>query len=754
MALPAMPYDSIPGRVVHLYLSPRQYRLEGQWHWDAASVAVYASDVVAPFPQDFEGTRGVLHPDDVPALREALEAAGASSFDLRFRIITTQSTVLQLSGTGVTTAESDPGMAPPLPESEHLAQQQASEQQLEATRLRWRDFGSDLAERQSGTGSWYYHAATREAWYSDNVYRLHGLQPQSVNAHLFTFIAFAHPSDAPLVESNFDSAYRRRLPLDITYRMQTANGLERVMRICTSWRFDERGAEIMCGLLQDLTSQAALEERRAEVNDKAKSRREALRAAERLGQLGSWQLNVHTGKWTFSEQYYRLLGLQPKSVEPGVSLLLQYGHPEDREALAEACRRLEEEHVCPELEYRALRPDGQVRHFQLRGRPVLLPSGELLLQGTVRDLTLQHALERREARWRETVAFQEELFRLSERAGSASTWTWDIAHDKMEWSSGIYEMLGYKPNLLPLSRKLLGSFLHPDDRKTFNDAVETVLQLRGEVDLELRLPVKEQTRYLRAHMRMLPESARTHFVATFRDETELRALRQSLAMREQLLALLGNRLPGRMFFTDAAHSITRANNAALKWMQGRDKNVVGENLFEAFPRLKHPAFQDLLNRALKGEAATIPSLLSGEAGSMHHLVPVAEGPGTAPMVMHLLQDDAANLDTAGALLAERLADAVSERVVVLDRHMNYQVWNEACEKHYGISREDVLGHNLLEVDPGFIDEPGYVDFKRALRGDAVRVTGNGDPAQLLPVTDENGNVVAVVWVAEKEGNQS
>ncbi|TCJ12088.1 PAS domain-containing protein [Flaviaesturariibacter flavus] len=743
--------DSDAGRVIYLFLDDHSWKLEGRWQWPAASTALFGSDVAAEAPEFFEGTRGILHPDDVASLRTALELANGKPLRVRFRLITTYGSVLPVEGVSVNASaagqEQSPEPVPPWREAE-----ERSTEKKEAARLRYRATAADLAERQSGTGTWYYNAGTGEAWYSDNCYRLHGLQPQSSNAHLFTFAAYVHPADAHTVEDSFDRAYRRRLPLDITYRIQTAGHQERSIRLCTSWSQDEAGADILYALLQDCSEQAALEEQLAEANDRAQERHEALCAAERLGYLGSWALNAHTGKWSFSDHYYRLLGLQPRSVEPSDALLLQYVHPDDREMLAEACRRFEDEHVSPELEYRALRNDGQVRHLQLRGRTALLPSGELLLIGSVRDITLQHALERREARWRETAALREEVQHLGERAAAGCTWTWDIRHDKMEWSPGFYELLGYKPNSLPLTQKLLSSFLHPDDRKKFSEHVNTVLQTKGAADLQLRLQTKDSLRYLNVHLQVLRETAGAHFVATFHDETALRQEQHAGAERERLLAVLANTFTGKLLITDGAHTITRINDGAQKWLQGRGKNAVGQNLFEVIPRLRAHGFQELLNRALKGVSGAMPSLLPGDAGGTHHVVPVADGSGCVTAVLHLLREASPPAEAGGVQLAEKLADAVPERIIVLDRHMNYQVWNEACEKHYGLSRGAVLGHNLLEVAPGFIDDPGYQEFKRALKGETVHLSGDGDPAHpvdiaLVPVPDEEGNVAAVLWVA-------
>ncbi|RYY67625.1 MAG: PAS domain S-box protein [Chitinophagaceae bacterium] len=730
LAAALSPYESAQQRIVHLYLHPTLLSLEGDWRWEARSEAVYGSDVIAPFPAGFEGTRGILHPDDVPALRAAL--AGEGPFDLSFRLISTHGAVLPLQGHTVRAVPSDPLLTPASPEAEQARRSEARDADRTAGRLRQRAQAADLAEKASGSASWYHNTSTHETWYSDNVFRLHGLQPQTLNAHLLTFTGYIHPADAAVVEDCFDRAYHRRLPLDITYRIVRPGGQERTLRLCTAWQFDESGAEVLYALLQDLSAQTALEERVSQLTDRLQTRQETLRTGERFGGLGSFQLNLHTGKWSFSDHYHRLLGLQPRTVERDAALLLQFAHPDDRELLREAFDKMREEHECPELEYRVLRNDGQTRHFQLRMRTLLLPSGELLLTGIVRDISLQRALERREARTRESAAQREALFRVAERFGALCTWTWDLQKNKIEWSSGFYELLGYKPNFLELSQKLLASFLHPDDRKKFNDAVDTVQQTRAESEIRLRLLVKERTRYLNVHLQVLTTEGSELFVAVFRDETDLHQQRQAVTTGERLLTVVSNYLSDRLLVTDETHTIIRVNDAAQKWLQGRGQPSVGQNLFEALPRLKAPGFVERMNAALRGEGATLPSLLSGEARESYQLLPVTDESGTVSAVLHLLRAGAPPLESVGRQLAASLADAVDERVIVLDRRLNYQVWNGACEKFYGIRREDVLGHNLLELAPGFLDDPGYIEFRRALRGETVLL--HAPPAQKVQRT--------------------
>jgi hypothetical protein len=50
-------------------------------------------------------------------------------------------------------------------------------------------------------------------------------------------------------------------------------------------------------------------------NEKLILANETANLAEQIGNYGTWQLNVETKKYTFSENEYRLLGYEPNSLE-------------------------------------------------------------------------------------------------------------------------------------------------------------------------------------------------------------------------------------------------------------------------------------------------------------------------------------------------------------------------------------------------------------------------------------------------------
>lgn len=114
-----------------------------------------------------------------------------------------------------------------------------------------------------------------------------------------------------------------------------------------------------------------------------------LAGAQRIAHLGSWQLTPADGAMIWSEELYRILGIEPGSVPASYRHFLDRLHPDDRDAVQKGIRRAVADrqpvgaHFC-----RVLRPDGSQRVVRLEAEPVLEGSGApAALIGTAHDVT-------------------------------------------------------------------------------------------------------------------------------------------------------------------------------------------------------------------------------------------------------------------------------------------------------------------------------------------------------------------------------
>ncbi|HEV2084788.1 MAG TPA: MHYT domain-containing protein, partial [Gemmatimonadales bacterium] len=131
----------------------------------------------------------------------------------------------------------------------------------------------------------------------------------------------------------------------------------------------------------------------------------ALAEAQRLSHTGSWARNLlHPEKSYWSVEGYRIFGLDPSRGVPSLEEMRDLLHPEDAPRLAELMQQAIREKTGFEVEYRAVLPDGSIRHIHAVGHPVVGASGEVLeLVGTNMDVTERKRAERAVRRARERL---------------------------------------------------------------------------------------------------------------------------------------------------------------------------------------------------------------------------------------------------------------------------------------------------------------------------------------------------------------
>ena len=110
--------------------------------------------------------------------------------------------------------------------------------------------------------------------------------------------------------------------------------------------------------------------------------------AERLAHVGYWELDyANNNTITWSEEAYRIWGLEPGSALVGDEIVTHI-HAEDRERALASVADTVEHGTRHDLQYRAVRPDGEVRFLHSQGVVVRGPDGKALrFFGTVQDIT-------------------------------------------------------------------------------------------------------------------------------------------------------------------------------------------------------------------------------------------------------------------------------------------------------------------------------------------------------------------------------
>jgi PAS domain S-box-containing protein len=113
-----------------------------------------------------------------------------------------------------------------------------------------------------------------------------------------------------------------------------------------------------------------------------------LQEAQRISHVGYWERDLATNRYTWSDENYRIFGLRPQERILTFDEVQELLHPADREMRAAAVAEALRGGRRYDVEYRVVRPDGEVRFVRSEGDVVRDEAGRLLrVFGTVQDIT-------------------------------------------------------------------------------------------------------------------------------------------------------------------------------------------------------------------------------------------------------------------------------------------------------------------------------------------------------------------------------
>ncbi|MET0648527.1 MAG: PAS domain S-box protein [Pyrinomonadaceae bacterium] len=115
--------------------------------------------------------------------------------------------------------------------------------------------------------------------------------------------------------------------------------------------------------------------RRRRAQDALRRSEERLRQALQAAGGGVWDYDLRTETFTWSDDLYGLLGLEPGGCEPTVENWLGCVHPEDRECAKEIVGAALRSYDDLEVEYRVVLPGGAVRWLHGRGKKLTDEAG-------------------------------------------------------------------------------------------------------------------------------------------------------------------------------------------------------------------------------------------------------------------------------------------------------------------------------------------------------------------------------------------
>ncbi len=119
-----------------------------------------------------------------------------------------------------------------------------------------------------------------------------------------------------------------------------------------------------------------------------------LNTAQRIAAIGNWEWELDTGECWWSDELYRILGLDARDIDPSMDYFMGRVHPDDREAARSTVERSIEAKDSFSMVLRIVRPDRTERIVRCRAESVEDQNGRgKTMSGTMHDITERQQAE-------------------------------------------------------------------------------------------------------------------------------------------------------------------------------------------------------------------------------------------------------------------------------------------------------------------------------------------------------------------------
>ena len=142
----------------------------------------------------------------------------------------------------------------------------AKERQKDQARLEQSEKRLSEAQRIARMGNWEWNIADNTLYWSDEIYRIFGLDSRQFKETYKAFQEHVHPDDRAFVKNSVNEALYEKKPYRIDHRIVRPDGTERIVHEQARVSFDDNGKAIrMIGTVSDITDR---KERENEIRNK------------------------------------------------------------------------------------------------------------------------------------------------------------------------------------------------------------------------------------------------------------------------------------------------------------------------------------------------------------------------------------------------------------------------------------------------------------------------------------------------------
>jgi PAS domain S-box-containing protein len=329
--------------------------------------------------------------------------------------------------------------------------QDVTERQMLLSHLQRNESLYKQAEVLANLGNWIWDIKTNTVEWTDQLYTIYGLKPQSEPITIERFLSLVHPEDrdsiAQSVTENINEDY-----IDRNFRIITPQGTVKMLRSIAQTQRNSNGQiENIYGTEQDITEQYSLIEKL--------QRSETLyKQAQSLAHIGNWSVDLLTNEISWSDELYNIYQLN-KEQQITLEKWVYFIHPEEREEVLAYWQRCLREKQNYDKVHRIVLNNGTIKTLHRKGEFIYNTDGvPIKIAGTTQDITEQYRTQQ------ELIESQVFIKKITDATPCIIS-SYNVLTDKYEFvNEGLQKLLGFEPkDAIGSGAAFFTELIHPAD---------------------------------------------------------------------------------------------------------------------------------------------------------------------------------------------------------------------------------------------------------------------------------------------------
>ncbi|HSI68705.1 MAG TPA: PAS domain-containing protein, partial [Gillisia sp.] len=443
---------------------------------------------------------------------------------------------------------------------------------------------------------------------------------------------------------------------------------------------------------------------------KLKEEHRRLKNAQAIGHIGSFERKIPGNMVTYSEEFYRILGLEPKQDEIEFDEFMSHVHPDDREAYRTSIAHIDATGEPLEMITRVVRPDGGIRYVHRRAAMMYDEDGKPgKVYGTVQDVTEKIISEVANKR-------SEWLMRSTEIVAGTGSYEVDLLTNKIYLSDGLYKLLGAEPGIFEPTQEWLDSLSHPEDATRVSEVIKEALVTKQPYTYSRRIYRNNgEIRILETQGNVITNAQGNpvKMIGLVQDVTDRKKAEEELRKSQALLKSVFDASPNSIVLYDTLYDNKgkaedfefRIANLYTFETFGLSRDIIGKRISEEFPAALTTSVIDKLRiTAEKGEPTDFEALYGREGFQKWFHWRAARLDSSIIVTTEDITERMKSRETLQQMLNGSLT-AITILESLRDDHGNiidfvFKGGNKAAEALNKISTEELIGKRLLELFPG------------------------------------------------------